>query len=72
MMVKLGLVRWEDARPFMLQFDALDADGSGMLTKDDMLPITLTLTLTLISPSPSPPPRYAHQGRYADYARSDA
>lgn len=37
MMAKLDLVRWEDADPFIRQFEALDADSSGTLTAEDML-----------------------------------
>lgn len=32
----LEIVDWEDVKPFMTQFESLDADGSGMLTAEDL------------------------------------
>eukprot|EP00966_Prymnesium_polylepis_P256191 5917652-Prymnesium_polylepis.1 len=36
MIVKLGMVEDKDIEPFIKQFEQLDADGSGVLDKDDL------------------------------------
>merc|ERR1719198_2701126 len=36
MLTKLELINWEDVSPFLAQFDALDTDGSGVLTAADL------------------------------------
>ena len=36
MLTKLELIKWSDVEPFMSQFDAMDTDGGGLLTADDL------------------------------------
>ena len=36
MLTKLELIAWADVGPFMAQFDAMDTDGGGILTADDL------------------------------------
>ena len=37
MMLELGVCEWAQVRPFLKKFRALDADGSGKLSRDDLV-----------------------------------
>ena len=37
MLTELDFCSWDDIDPFLRQFDELDADGSGTLTKSDLV-----------------------------------
>ena len=52
MLLQLGICKWSHVTPFLKKFRALDADGSGQLSKDD-----LNLLLSPDGPLPKGAPR---------------
>lgn len=53
MLIKLGLVDEDDVAPYLKQFDALDTDGSGVLTPDDLEQIAAQTAERLSAASPA-------------------